>query len=283
MTVPSAKQINLIVNADDYGYFPCVSQGILAAARAGRLTATGVLANSPGLSDQLKWLDAVAEVDVGVHLNLSFKQPLTVGMADKLAGFGGEFPGVGQMTALILKRRISQEDVRREWRAQIAICQGQGRKLMFLNSHEHIHMLPVLFPLVMALAVEFRIPHVRLTRAEWLLPLTVSGVVRNVLMQGMQLINSFSCRSSAPQMLGLSRSGRLNLGVLTRLFAGLEPGKTYELMCHPGYFDSKQITEPRLIAYHDWEAELALLHSPAVADLYDRFGIRLAHYQNQTI
>ncbi|MDD4914563.1 MAG: ChbG/HpnK family deacetylase [Methylococcales bacterium] len=273
------KTIDLIVNADDYGYFPCVSKGILDLAKAGKLTATGVLANSPHLNVQMAWLDDVAALDVGVHLNLSFKQPLTAVMAEKLRAWGGEFPGVGRMTRLILTRRITLEDVRNEWRAQIAACQ-QGRDLQFLNSHEHIHMLPVLFPLAMELADEFRIPHVRLTRAEWLWPMGISGWMRNTLMQAMQTVNQ--AHYGAPVLLGLSRSGRLDEAYLGKLFSRLKPGNRYELMCHPGFFDPGQISQPGLIAYHDWEGELALLQSPAVEALYDRFGIRLAHYRNRT-
>ena len=35
----------LIVNADDYGYFPGISRGIIDAHKDGVVTATGVLAN----------------------------------------------------------------------------------------------------------------------------------------------------------------------------------------------------------------------------------------------
>lgn len=50
----AAAPVRLIINADDYGYFTCVNRGILAAAKAGAITATGVLANSPGMPEQLE-------------------------------------------------------------------------------------------------------------------------------------------------------------------------------------------------------------------------------------
>ena len=46
----------LIVNADDYGYFDHVCAGILDCAAAGTVTATGVLANGPVLE---RWTDAL--------------------------------------------------------------------------------------------------------------------------------------------------------------------------------------------------------------------------------
>ena len=56
--------IDLIINADDYGYYPCVSKGILEAAKAGALTATGILANSSDLATQLQWLKGFESLDV---------------------------------------------------------------------------------------------------------------------------------------------------------------------------------------------------------------------------
>lgn len=275
----SAREpIHLIINADDYGYFPCISQGILEAASSGALTATGILANSPDLETQIGWLDSVEGLDLGVHLNLTFRQPLTATMAEKLSRWDGCFPGTYWMSLMILTGKVSIQDVRIEWRAQIEAC--QGKKLQFLNSHEHIHMLPALFPLVLELAQEYEIPHVRLTQAEWLAPFGISALLRNTLIQAMQSINQVRIRAQTPVFLGLSRSGKLDYDYLKMIFSRLKPGESYELMCHPGRFDSSEITDPRLKSYHDWSGELALLQSPKVLALYEKFGIRLSHYQN---
>lgn len=270
------RPIHLIVNADDYGYFPGISKGILDAAASGRVCATGILPNSPDLKTQLEWLDAMDGLDLGVHLNLTSRHPLTAVMAEKLSHWEGCFPGASMMSLLILKGQISISDVRAEWRAQIEAC--QGRKLKFLNSHEHIHMLPVLFPLTLELAQEYQIPNVRLTKADWLLPLGFSQIIRNTLMQAMQAINQCRFKVSVPIFLGLSQSGKLSLAFLAEVFSRLEPGNTYELMCHPGYFDSAEITDRKLIAYHHWEDELALLQSRKLQDLYEKFTISLSHF-----
>jgi len=274
MTAP----IQLIINADDYGYFSCVSRGIIEVAQAGALTATGILANHPDLSTQLDWLDSVPHLDVGVHLNLTFNQPLTTTMSKKLARSHGHFPNAYLMSGLILTGKISLATVREEWCAQIEAC--QHKKLMFLNSHEHIHMLPVLFPLVLELAQAYNIPHVRLTQAEWLAPLTGAGLIRNTLMQAMQMLNQRRLNTPTPLFLGLSRSGKLDYDALALMFSTLKAGNSYELMCHVGHFDAREISDPRLIAYHDWDAELALLQSSQLHALYQKFNIQLSHYHS---
>ncbi|MGZ8947231.1 MAG: carbohydrate deacetylase [Methylococcaceae bacterium] len=272
------EPIHLIINADDYGYYPCISQGILDAVSSGAVTATGIMANSPDLNTQLEWLGSVKDLDLGVHLNLTFRQPLTATMADKLSHWNGCFPSAYSMSWMLLTGKISVQEVRIEWRAQIEAC--QQKSLLFLNSHEHIHMLPLLFPLTLELAREYNIPHVRLTQAEWLAPFGVSALVRNTLMQAMQTINKSRLTIKTPVFLGLSRSGKLDFNYLETIFSKLKPGKSYELMCHPGQFNASEISDARLMSYHDWDGELALLKSQKVHALYEKFDIRLSHYQN---
>lgn len=272
------EPIHLIINADDYGYFPCISRGIVDAASSGVLTATGILANSPDLETQLEWLNTVEGLDLGVHLNLTFRQPLTSALSEKLSHWGGCFPGAYAISLMILTGKISTQEIRIEWRAQIEAC--RQKKLLFLNSHEHIHMLPVLFPLALELAQEYEIPHVRLSQSEWLAPFGVSALLRNALMQAMHTVNKPRLKVKTPIFLGLSRSGKLDYAYLKTIFSTLKPGQSYELMCHPGRFQPNAIIASKLKSYHDWEGELALLQSPKTHALYEKFGIRLSHYQN---
>lgn len=265
------EPIRLIINADDYGYFACVSRGIVEAAQANAITATGIMATSPNLAEQLTWLNSTT-IDKGVHLNLTSGQPLTQAMRDKL----GEFPNAYKVTGLVLAGKLSLNLIKQEWHAQIEACQSQ--KLVFLNSHEHIHALPVLFSLTLELAKHYNIPYVRLPQADWLPPFTGAGLVRNSLITAMQMFNQSRLSKPAAIFLGLSRSGKLDYATLERLFSKLKAGQSYELMCHVGQFDAAEITDARLLAYHDWQAELDLLKSPQLQDLYQQFNIQLSHY-----
>lgn len=282
ITSPQRKPaIRLIVNADDYGYFPCVSRGIIQAARAGVVGATGMLATVPRLAEQVRWLDDCEGLDLGVHLNLTSGRPLTPALAERFDQ--GRFPGAFALAAQVLTGRLGVALVRDEWRAQIetllALRPG-GRPLRFLNSHEHVHMLPQLFPVVTGLAREYRIPFVRRVRVEWRPPFGAPALLRNLVMGAMALALPGRPGRAQPLFIGLSRSGRLDLAYLGARFAGLRPGLVYELMCHPGAFDPAQITEPRLLAYHDWEGELALLCGEAFSGLCASYGIELTNYRD---
>src|ERR1041384_950574 len=124
----------LIVNADDYGYFGCVSRGIVEAAAQGIVTATGRFANSPRFAGDARG--------------------------------SGRFPGKFSLAFALLSGLLRPDHVRAEWRAQIERCLDIGLRVRFLNSHEHVHMLPSLSGVVAELAAQYGIEHVRQTSCD---------------------------------------------------------------------------------------------------------------------
>jgi chitin disaccharide deacetylase len=275
-----AEPAYLIVNADDYGYFPCISRGILAAAHQGAITATGILANAPLLEQQLGWLRSAPNLDVGVHLNLTRGTPITDGMRHRLRRWGGQFVSKERMTAAFLTRELTVADVRTEWQGQIETCLAHELSPRFLNSHEHVHMWPLLFPLIHELARQYSIEHVRHPSGEIPQPCTAAAVVRTLTIGALGWLNRGRRRPGAIPCLGVGVSGRLSFNYLERLVARLKPGRIYELMCHPGYYDAAEIKDARLRSYHDWEQELAVLTSADTHGLFAQRGVRCVGYRD---
>lgn len=270
----------LIVNADDYGYYDCVSRGILHAAQQGIVTATGVLATSKRLDAHVGWLAGHAGLDLGIHLNLTDREPLTATMRRRLDRSHGRFPSKFIAARAVLSGVLPPSEVKHEWRAQIERCLDKGLTIRFLNSHEHIHMLPALFRVTQELAHEYGIAHVRLPAARGLTNWRPGPLVRDVLMSGLARLHRARLDPPAPTFLGIAESGRLGLDVLCALIPAMKAGTVYELMCHPGFRDDHEIDNPRLYDYHDWEGELTALTSPEVRALLDRHGVRLIGYRD---
>ncbi len=224
----------LIVNADDYGYFNSVSRGILELAREGIVTATGLFANAEHFDEHVSWLQDYQDLDLGVHLSLSERIPLTSGMRKKLARWGGRFPDKYTVAKAIMSGFLKKNLVLAEWREQIERCLAKGVTLRFLNSHEHMHMLPVLFPVTQALAEEYNIEHVRFSKPDLFNCWSVGPLVRNVLIKIMGMYNRQYLTGDAPHFIGLGESGRLSFAYLKYSLSRLKPDHLYELMCHPG-------------------------------------------------
>ena len=270
----------LIVNADDYGYYDCVSRGILHASRQGIVTATGILATGKRFGENSAWLKDHADLDLGVHLNLTDRAPLTTDMRKRLARWQGHFPPKFAVAKAVMSGALPVADVRLEWRAQIERCVDKGLAIQFINSHEHIHMLPPLFRLVGELAQEFAIAHIRLPTSDGLRNWQPGALIRGSLMAGLALLNRGKLNHPAPVFHGMAESGRLSLASLQRILPKLQAGGVYELMCHPGFRVDAEIDNPRLYDYHDWEGELNALSSPETRALLDFHGIRLIGYRD---
>ena len=270
----------LIVNADDYGYFRCVSRGILEAATRGIVTATGVFANAERFADDAPALRDCAALDAGVHLNLTSGQPLTADMRAALARWGGRFPGKFTIAVALAAGTVRQQAEQAEWRAQIERCLHAGHAVRILNSHEHVHMHPRLFPLVQALADEYAIAHVRFTTATMTRARGAGALARSAIVNALAASVRSRLRRPVARFLGLECSGRVGREDLDAVAAQLQPGEVYELMCHPGRFDPAEVGDPRLLRYHDWERELAALTDARARTMLEERGIQVVGYRH---
>jgi hypothetical protein len=266
--------MRLIVSADDFGYFPEVSAGIGDCIVAGTVTATAVLANAPDFTAAARQLRALPQADWGVHLNLTTGRPLSTTMQDAL--HGRPFPGLGRM-ALNLLRPAWRAAALEEFAAQIEHCERAGLKPVFLNSHQHIHMLPALYQPLRALARARGITHLRHTRPD--------GLWRGLRPWLRERLFALGAAARAavpgtPWFIGLAASGRLTLDFLRARLARMPPDAVCELMCHPGRSISSSAPPAALAAYHDWAGERALLLSPGFRQLLESLNITLVRYRD---
>ncbi len=248
----------LIVNADDYGYFRCVSKGILKAAGHGIVTATGVLANAPHFTEHAAMLRDCDALDVGVHLNLTEGMPLTSELRRGLSRWSGRFPQKFAMAGAILSGAIKTEDISREWQAQIERCLDNG----------------------LVLAKDHHIQHIRFPTSRLGGGTSNGSLFRGAVIKVLGTINRRRADTRTARFLGMEASGKLDLPYLERSLSRLGAGEIYELMCHPGEFDAQEVSESRLVRYHDWQRELSALTSPAVPELLHRHGVRLIGYRH---
>lgn len=276
-----AVPVRMIVNADDFGYFDGVSQGIIEAAELGRVTATGVMANGPALDRWSSRLATIRNLSVGVHLNATLGTPLTIAMAQHPVCVGRRFPGKATLVAAVLRGTLPVDVLLDEWHAQIERCLQHGLQLEFVNSHEHVHALPPVYRRLRELAAEYRISHVRVPRPEWRPGLAPGVVARNLALAAVGASSAAAGDEAEPVLIGMNPSGKLDAAYCAWRFPRLAAGARYELMCHPGRKDASAQADPRLRSYHDWEGELAFLLSERFVELLRANHIELISFDNQ--
>ncbi len=269
----------LIVNADDYGLTPAVSEGILRAHRVGVLTSTSLLALAPGFATSAPWLRDVEGIGIGAHLAAVGEDPplLSAREIPTLVDARGRLPiSWRHLLPRVAARRVDLGDIEREWEAQLDAIAGQGLVVDHLDSHQHVHVFPGLREVVLRLATRRGISAVRVTRSVARGPV---GVVMRRLSARFAGAAGQAGLAFPGDAAGLDEAGRLDeravLGALERLANA--PAPVVELSGHPGLHEDPD--RSRYAWGYRWGDELDALCAPAVRAAVERHGFRLGTYR----
>lgn len=277
--IASRAPRQLIVNADDFGFTPAVTAGILEAHAAGTVTSTSMMVRCAGWEDGVRQAKATPTLEVGLHFNLLVGAPLAAvpSLTDRRSG---RFLSLAAIVARALARRIDAGEVTAECEAQLMAIGNAGIGCTHIDSHRHTHALPVIRRAVAAVAARrglaLRRPlesHVR-----------VAGGLRS---QFHRAVIGAAWRTSgitAPgtrgtdHFIGITLQGdRRFAGHLASAVDGLATGST-ELMVHPGYVDDALAA----VDGYTWqrERELAALVSPQLRERLRRDDIALTGFRS---
>lgn len=132
----------LIINADDFGITPDVTDSILACHDAGAVTSTTFMANG---SDAERAADAArsrASLSTGLHFNLTEGEPQTdPSRVPTLLTSSGSFVGRGELVRRWMQGHLAPEEVWLELQSQLARMRRLGLEPSHLDSHQHVHAL----------------------------------------------------------------------------------------------------------------------------------------------
>ena len=272
----------LIVNADDLGLCEAVNRGIAQAFDQGIVTSASMLVGGEAFDEAVALARERPELDLGVHLSLTQTRPTSPpGRIPTLVGAGGRFhPDWRAFLSRYLRKRISSAEIEAELRAQIERALATGLNFSHLDSHQHLHVLPGVLPIVVRLARDYGIGAIRFPdqarasgrpgrrrEAERLAHRATCALGRRV-MTGNGLLVSDDFR-------GFTEAGSWRPGSLVDTIFNLESGLT-EIGCHPGADDG---IDSHLGWGYRWEQELAALTSPEVAAAVRQSGVKLTTYR----
>ncbi|MDI3235212.1 chitin disaccharide deacetylase [Exiguobacterium antarcticum] len=145
--------MNIFINADDFGLTRGVTDGIIQAYQNGIVHATTLMMNGRAVPYAVQQAKRFPQLQVGIHLVLSYGRPLTT--TTTLTNASGHFRFTNQYAEQVPP---SQEDVLTEWTAQIEAFLATGLPLHHLDSHHHIHGWEPLQEVVLELARRYGVP-----------------------------------------------------------------------------------------------------------------------------
>ncbi|MBN2302991.1 MAG: ChbG/HpnK family deacetylase, partial [Anaerolineae bacterium] len=151
----------LIVNADDFGISPRVSEGIIEAHQRGIVTSTSVMAHMPAAGDAIRRAQQEApRLGLGLHLTLSFGPPAAPAeeVSSLVTPEGTFCSNFQELKALA--PRFTAADLKTEYTAQmerfIALA---GHPPDHLDSHHGAsYWIAAAFDVMLALAAQYGLP-----------------------------------------------------------------------------------------------------------------------------
>jgi chitin disaccharide deacetylase len=275
---PHGRRALLVVNADDYGLTEVISRAILRAHHEGIVTSTSVLALAPAFAASVRWLDEAPTLGLGAHLAAVGEDPplLSAREVPTLVDTRGR---MWSSWRAFLPRaaagRIDPDDLRREFGAQIEAITSAGVTIDHLDTHQNIHLWPMVADVVLELGEQHGVRTVRVTRSTERGP--VGLTVRRLAARLESRLRARGWRWPEAST-GLDEAGCLEMGAMVAALARLAAtgARSAELATHPGGPD-----DPERFRYrwnYQWEDEYAALRSATVRTAVTELGFELGTF-----
>jgi chitin disaccharide deacetylase len=274
--------MNLILGADDFGISGEVNAAVLTAHRHGVLTSTSLVVAGAAATEAVAMARELPGLAVGLHLVVvDGPAVLPSHQIPRLVASDGKF--ANEPVKLGLRYAFSRQtraELAAELRAQFERFAATGLPLSHVDGHHHMHLHPVVFDLLLPLAVEYGARAVRLPRDDLRLSLghsrqTATRKVLWALVFG--FLNGW-CRQRlrgydlivADRVYGLLQTGQMHEAYVMDVLRHLRV-PTAEIYFHP----STTTGAGRLGRNPD---DMRTLLSPAVRRLIQERGISLTSY-----
>lgn len=276
----------LIVNADDFGRSPQVNAAVLLAHRSGVLTSASLMVAEPDAADAAATAREFPSLDVGLHLvACNGRGLLPAREIPGLVDGSGRFPASEAWAGLRYSLRPAlRSQLQDEFRAQIERHLKLVGYLNHINGHHNLHLHPTLIDIITRLAVEYRVPCLRLVREpvhttlalsrdHWLRKLRDHLIFTGLAVRAVGKMRKLKLRSN-DYLFGFHQTGRLSEAYVLRALARLPEDGVTEFYFHPAIE-----INGRPPMWPSQAAETAILTSSAVRAAVERHGIRLMTFR----
>jgi hopanoid biosynthesis associated protein HpnK len=272
----------VVINADDFGCSAAINAAVLRAHREGVLTSASLIATGDAWEEAVALARATPTLAVGLHLVVvSGRTVLPYKEIPHLVDENSRFPDDPLRTGLRYAfSRAAQAELAREVAAQFERFAATGLPLSHVDGHEHLHVHPVVFNLLLPLAEGYGARGVRLPRDNLSLalhydrrqaPAKIAWAVALGLVCRWCQNRLRDRRLAVPrQVYGVMQSGQMQEAYVVEVLRHLrEP--TAELYFHPSTSVQSEALGPN-------PGDLETLLSPTVRQVIAERGLRLATY-----
>ena len=258
----------IIFTADDFGLTPEVNAAVVRAHRDGVLTAASLMVAAPAVQEAAAIARMLPTLGVGLHVVVADGRPLLPPeqIPDLVDANGMLSSRLARAGARWFFSPKAQEQLKLEIAAQFDAFRATGLACDHVNAHNHMHLHPTVLRIIVELAQEHGIRHVRLPYEPAALACgNVSRVGSVALTPWVALMRRRLKRAGLSfndHLAGLNATGQMNEARVLAALDAVGVGVT-EFYFHPAacVTDELEAAAPG----YDRIGELEALISPAVA------------------
>ena len=275
----------VIINADDFGRTFEVNRAVIRAHEEGILTSASLMIAGDASEDAVRLAREHPTLAVGLHVVVvDGPAVLPAERVDRVVRTDGRFANAPVRLGLRYAwSRSAPKQLAAELRAQFERFAETGLPLSHVDGHQHMHLHPVVFNILLPLAREFGARGIRIVRDDLRLALRfdrrhaaakiASAVVFSMLAAWCRRRCAGTGLEVARRTYGFYQSGAMReryIRDVIRALAGADVA-TAEIYFHPTCGE-------RLDALGPNPGDLESLVSPAVRDAIRQLGLRVSTY-----
>lgn len=260
------KIANLRIIADDFGLTKSVNDGIVFLLKENKINGASLMADGGAVDDAIIKLKGLSNPNLGIHFVLVEEKSLSgVGLSKNYRTFFIKY----------ILGLIKLSEVEKELKAQLEKIISIGLKPNFINSHQHLHLLPGIMDIIIRLAKERQIPYVRtvneivfIPRSYYKYNLIFYNFFRFLQLIFLRFLSKLAKRKLKNAGLkyndffvGFMNAGNIGEGDIkfAQELAQKHPDKVIELSSHPGYENEDLRRQYGHWGNYSWKKELKLL------------------------
>ncbi len=158
--------MHVIMTADDFGASGEINEAINRAFRFGLLTEASLMVNGAATEEAICFAKENPQFSIGLHLVLTDgRSTLPPKMIPHLVDDQGNFPASPELAGFkYFFSKPCHQELKHEIEAQFERFAAIGLKLSHVDGHQHLHIHPTIFPLILPIAEEFGARGIRIPR-----------------------------------------------------------------------------------------------------------------------
>ncbi len=274
----------IIHTCDDFGLHRSINQAVLETYRNEMLSGASIIPSGAEVENAISIAKQCKNLDIGLHFTLIEELPVSDPntIPSLLNQKGRFFKNYKEFLLRLVLGKIKKEHIQLELENQIIFLKDHGIQIIYFDSHQHLHMFPIVFSKLLPVLNQYQISLIRSSNTPYFSKnlKRIVPLFSSFMFDAMKLYIRKKGFITPDYFIGLFDSGSISVDKLLN-WSSHFTDKTYEIGFHLGTSD-QQLNK---IYSHwkkpfSWEKEFNAINHPEYKACFEQNKITLTKYSD---